>query len=60
MEGKCDEVLACKHTNCEAKTPSAGNKIVTSTPKSAVATGKPGRLHYDTSGQAYLLNSETH
>jgi hypothetical protein len=65
MEGKCNEVLACKRAARDAKDakgPSAGNK--NTNPKTsaatAAATGKPGGLWYDTSGHAYLLDSETH
>ncbi|KAG2363897.1 hypothetical protein BDR07DRAFT_1483145 [Suillus spraguei] len=57
MEGKCDDVLTCKCATHEAKESSTGR---TSTSKPAVATGKPGGLHYDTNGHAYLLDSEIH
>jgi hypothetical protein len=59
MEGKRDEVLACKRAAREARGSSAGNKT-TATPKAAAATGKPGGLRYDTNGRAYLLDSESH
>ncbi|KAG1733362.1 uncharacterized protein EDB91DRAFT_1338115 [Suillus paluster] len=57
MEGKRDEVLAHKRAAHDAKGSSAGGKTVTTKP--AAATGKPGGLHYDTSGHAYLLDSES-
>jgi len=65
MEGKHDEVLVCKHTarNAkDAKGPSARNKGTNPKTSAATAatTGKPGGLWYDTSGRAYLLDSETH
>ncbi|KAG2128961.1 uncharacterized protein EDB93DRAFT_1095732, partial [Suillus bovinus] len=46
MEGKCDQVLERKHAGRSTSKPAA--------------TGKPGGLHYDTGGRAYLLDSETH
>jgi hypothetical protein len=49
MEGKRDKVLAHKCATQEARGSLAGNKTATA-PKPAAATGKPGGLHYDTSG----------
>jgi hypothetical protein len=58
MEGKCDEVLACKCAACEAKGSATANKGTN--PKPTAATGKPGGLHYDTNGHMYLLDGKTH
>jgi len=55
MEGKKDEVLARKRAARDATTKGGSSSKM---PKPA-STGKPGGLRYDTSGRAYLLDSET-
>lgn len=54
MEGKWEEVLAHK---CAAR--EGANKGSKPAAKPA-STGKPGAVHYDTGGRAYILDSETH
>ncbi|KAG2057264.1 hypothetical protein BDR06DRAFT_1037536 [Suillus hirtellus] len=60
MEGKKDEVIACRHAACSngnsAKAP--GTSFSCST--KGASTSKPSALCYDTNGHAYLLDAETH
>jgi hypothetical protein len=57
MEGKRDEVLARKRTAHKATGKgSSGTKPVS---KGAASTSKPGGVHYDQGGRAYLLDGET-
>ncbi|KIK32230.1 hypothetical protein CY34DRAFT_19191 [Suillus luteus UH-Slu-Lm8-n1] len=61
MEGKRDEVMACKCAACKARsTTTSTNKGPASKPMAA--TCKPGSLRYDTNGHAsaYLLDSKSH
>jgi hypothetical protein len=57
MEGKRDKVLVRKRAACNA-TAAKGGSFTKPSPKAA-ATGKPGGLHYDQGGCAYLLDGET-
>jgi hypothetical protein len=58
MEGKCEEVMTRHRVAREARN-AKSSKPSTSTSKPTASMGKPRGLRYDTSGCAYLLDSET-